>query len=134
MNATHIQDGHLIIEFMFGTPEGQIPETKNLNNEASQTDLSYYCGLHHFDLDNKTVQALLRQRGECECRMFDPIGNINPHLPLRGIARPRIDGKFGPKKDLGIVSKCGCNDMQRGLNNSYTIATQLRQCYLHRLF
>ena len=29
MNATHIQDVHLIIEFMFGTLEGQISETKN---------------------------------------------------------------------------------------------------------
>ena len=90
---------------MFGTREGQIPETKNLDNEASQPNLSYYCGLNHFNPGDKMVQSLLQQQVEYECHLVDPIDNIDPHLSLIGIAQPRIDGKFGPKKDLGIVSK-----------------------------
>ena len=37
-----------------------------------------------------------------------------------GIARPRIGDKFGPKKDLGMVSKCGFNNIRQGLNKSST--------------
>ena len=51
-----------------------------------------------------------------------------------GITRPRIDDKFGPKKDLGIVSKCGFNDTQQGINKavtaqSYVILVALVKCY-----
>ena len=37
-----------------------------------------------------------------------------------GITQPHIDGKFGPKKNLGIISKCGFNAIRQGLNKTAT--------------
>ena len=61
------------------------------------------------------VQSLLQQQVEYECHLVDPIDNIDPHLSLIGIARPRIDGKCGPNKELNMVSKCDVNNIRRGL-------------------
>ena len=87
--------GCLIIDFMIGTPEGQIPDTENLDNEAPLPGLIYCCGLNHFDLINKRMQSLLRHWGEWKCRIVDPIGNIDSHLSMIGIACPCIDVKCG---------------------------------------
>ena len=45
---------------------------------------------------------------------------MDPPSSLMGIDWPCIDGKFGPKKDLGMVSKCGFKETQRGLNKLAT--------------
>jgi hypothetical protein len=122
LNLPHIRDGCLTIEFMIGTPEGQMPDIENLGNEVSQPDLSFWCGLNHFNLGNKGLQSLLRHRSDCKCILVDPIGNLDLHSSMMGIARPRIDGDFGhrARKDTGIVSKCDFHDTRRGLNRAVT--------------
>ena len=64
LNLSYIQDDCLIIKCMIGTPEGQIPNIKDLDNEALLPDLSYFCGSNHFNPNNKRVQSLLRHQRE----------------------------------------------------------------------
>ena len=127
---THIWGGCLVIEFMIGTPEGQIPNTENLDNDASLPNLSYCCGLHHFNLNSIRGQSFLQHRGESKCRLVDPIGNVDPHLSMTGIVQPCVYGKFGhqTKKTLCIVGKCNFNDIWWGLNKAVT--TQMHAIFV----
>ena len=80
------------------------------------------CGLNHFDLSDKGMQAFLRHQSDCKFILVDLTGNPDLHLSKMVIAQSRINGGFGhwARKDTGIVSKCDGHDIRRGPNGAVT--------------
>ena len=122
LNPSHMQDGCLTIEFLIGTPEGQMPNRRRPGKEVLQADLSFWCGLNHFNSIDKDLQALLRDQIHCMCILADPVVNMDLRLSKMGIVLPRIGGNFGNliRKASGIISKCNLHDTWHGLNRAPT--------------
>ena len=93
-----------------------------LVNEVPQPNLSFQCGLNHFDLSNKGVQAVLSHQRDCKVIPVDPTANLDLCLSTMVIAQPHIGGDVGhlARESTGIVSKWDGHKIRCGLNGAVT--------------